>query len=351
MRITDDLNKIQAELRESPPDAQTVARLNDWKASYLGKNGKLAKILSSLGTLSAEEKKTAGKFANQIKKEIEDIYDAALKKLRAGDYEKNIEKVTDPTLPTVSVMKGSLHPLYDTLAEISDIFAGFGFDIARGPEIEDDYHNFEALNFPDAHPAKEMQDTFYIKQGTEDKSQRAEEKTLLRTHTSPVQIRVMKNAKPPFKFIAPGRVYRHEAIDSSHSCVFHQVEGFCVDKTTNLSDLKSVLELFIEMFFGKKLSIRFRPSFFPFTEPSVEVDMQCLMCMGKGCKVCKQSGHLEMLGAGMIHPNVLSNCGHNPDVWQGYAFGLGVERFAMLKHGIDDMRILYKNDLRFLRQF
>ncbi len=342
MKILVQLNRIREEYKESLEKVRTTAELNDWKASYLGKNGKLSVILSALKELSLEEKKAAGSSANEIKNEIEKFYASYLKKLASESYLKKIEKIGDPTLPSVFLLKGHPHPLYKTMREIIGIFVGFGFDIALGPEMEDEYHNFTALNFPESHPAKEMQDTFYVNSPSG---------LLLRTHTSPVQIRVMANSSPPLKFIAPGRVYRHEAVDASHSCVFHQVEGFCVDKTANLSDLKSILEIFVCRFFKKKLKIRFRPSFFPFTEPSVEVDVECLMCGSAGCRVCKNSGYLEMLGAGMVHPNVLKNCGINPEEFQGYAFGLGVERFAMLKYNIDDMRLFYQNDIRFLRQF
>lgn len=358
MNTIERLDKIQSEYKQTLKEIKTIAQLNDWKTGYLGKNGELARILSSIGNLSLQEKKVVGQRANFLKKEIESLFLETLKKLQTSDYTKNIEKISDPTLPSISVLEGHTHPLYDTLYEISEIFVGLGFDIARGPEIETDYYNFEALNFPESHPAKEMQDTFYIKSSivhtphsVVDHKSLVADSLLLRTHTSPVQIRTMKGATPPFKFIAPGRVYRHEAIDASHSCVFHQVEGFCVDRETNLADLKDILEIFVCKFFEKNLSLRFRPSFFPFTEPSVEVDVLCLMCQGSGCSVCKNSGYLEMLGAGMIHPNVLKNCGHDPDIWQGYAFGLGVERFAMLKYGIDDMRLFYKNNIRFLKQF
>ncbi|PKN01280.1 MAG: phenylalanine--tRNA ligase subunit alpha [Elusimicrobia bacterium HGW-Elusimicrobia-1] len=341
--IIKSLEKIKSEYSAGADRAKSAAELADWKARYLGKKGELAAIMSSLGGLSVDDKKIAGRLANEIKTAVEEIYEKSIRSIHESEYIARLGAVSDLTLPSVGVPRGRTHPLSDTMEEISSIFVSLGFAVADGPEIEDDYHNFAALNFPDSHPAKEMQDTFYVS------SEGAEK--LLRTHTSPVQIRSMKGGTPPFKFIAPGRVYRHEAVDATHSYVFHQVEGFCVDKKTNLADLKTVLETFIEKFFGKKSSVRFRPSYFPFTEPSVEVDVECLVCSGAGCKACKNSGFIELLGAGMIHPNVLSNCGLDPNVWQGYAFGIGVERFAMQKYGVDDMRLFYKNEMRFLRQF
>ncbi|MDI6757415.1 MAG: phenylalanine--tRNA ligase subunit alpha [Endomicrobiia bacterium] len=338
------LEKIKSEYAAAAKAAKSSAELGDWKAKYLGKKGELSSVMSSMGALGAEDKKVVGRIANEIKSAVEALYEEQLEAVHSSEYLARLGVVGDVTLPSVGVPRGRTHPLYDTLEEISSIFISLGFSVADGPEIEDDYHNFAALNFPDAHPAKEMQDTFYV-------SSVGDKEMLLRTHTSPVQIRAMKSGKPPFKFIAPGRVYRHEAIDAAHSYVFHQVEGFCVDNKTNLADLKTVLEMFIEKYFGKRLPIRFRPSYFPFTEPSVEVDVECLVCSGAGCKACKNSGYIELLGAGMIHPNVLSNCGLDPNIWQGYAFGIGVERFAMQKYGVDDMRLFYKNEMRFLGQF
>ncbi len=329
--------------------AKTSEEVARWKASFIGKNSDFNRALSAIKELSIEKKKIAGRLANEIKEKVESLSAKRIEELHFGSYLKEAELPLnfDTTLPSSGIPSGRTHPLYDILEEICDIFIHLGFDVSRGPEIEDEYHNFTALNFPADHPAKEMQDTFYILK----KPSVGDGSLLLRTHTSPVQIRTMKKGNPPFKFIAPGRVYRHEAIDASHSCVFHQVEGFCVDKKTTLADLKETLEIFFEKFFGRKTPIRFRPSFFPFTEPSVEVDVGCLVCGGSGCKACKNAGYIELLGAGMIHPNVLSNCAIEPSNWQGYAFGMGVERLAMQREGIDDIRLFYKNETRFLKQF
>ena len=348
--------------------AKTIQEVALWKAAVTGKNSVFAIGVASIKDMPIEVKKTAGRLANEIKEEVERL---ASKKIEEIHFKVYLDSAalplnSDPTLPPSGIPPvGHTHILYDVLDEICDIFFTLGFDISNGPEAEDDYHNFTALNFPPDHPAREMQDTFYIKSPSVDTGYGEKsdlvvpvrgdntitDPILLRTHTSCVQIRTMKNGKPPFKFIAPGRVYRHEAIDASHSPVFHQVEGFCVTRDTNLADLKRTLEVFFEKFFGRKTPIRFRPSFFPFTEPSVEVDVGCMVCGGSGCKACKNSGYTELLGAGMIHPSVLSNCGVDSSLWQGYAFGMGVERLTMQRYGIDDIRLFYKNETRFLKQF
>jgi phenylalanyl-tRNA synthetase alpha chain len=290
--------------------------------------------------LPESERPRVGAAANEAKRELEALVESRLSQTREAERRQQRARTRlDLTLPGRRPAQGSLHPLTIVNDEIIAIFVGLGFTVAEGPEVEDDYHNFAALNFPDDHPARDMQDTFYVG-----------EDALLRTHTSPVQIRAMKAQRPPVRIICPGRVYRRDA-DITHSPMFHQVEGLAVDRNVSMGELKGTLELFARAMFGPRSKIRFRPSFFPFTEPSAEVDVLCFLCGGSGCRVCSQTGWLEILGSGMVHPHVLRNVGYDPEEVTGWAFGMGVERIAMLKYGVDDIRLFFENDLRFLRQF
>ena len=320
--------------------ARDLPSLDEVRVRYLGKSGLLTDQLKRLGGLPKEERPQAGQAINQAKKALQQRIDERRRVLEAEALEQRLQaERIDVSLPGRGQQSGGLHPVTRTLLRIERLFANAGFSIAEGPEIEDDYHNFEALNIPAHHPARAMHDTFYFDQHL-----------LLRTHTSPVQIRVMEHAEPPLKVIAPGRVYRCDS-DLTHSPMFHQVEGFLVDETTSFADLKGVLYDFLSSFFERELELRFRPSYFPFTEPSAEVDIQCVMCSGQGCRVCGQTGWLEVLGCGMIHPEVFRHVGIDSEKYTGYAFGMGVERLAMLRYGVNDLRLFFENDLRFLRQF
>ncbi len=310
------------------------------RARYLGRKGELTLLFRELAGLDPEQRKAVGEALNSAKNEIEKEIDSFEATIKGREKEEELKRQSiDATLPGRFVRPGRIHPVTQVVDEIEDIFSCLGFEIAEGPEIELDYYNFEALNFPKDHPARDMQDTFFIS-----------DELLLRTHTSPVQIRVMEKREPPLKVIAPGTVYRRDS-DITHSPMFHQIEGFMVDRGISLANLKGVLTHFLKAFFGTDTAVRFRPSFFPFTEPSAEVDIGCVMCRGKGCRVCKGSGWLEILGAGLIHPEVFRAVKYDPEVFSGFAFGLGIERLAMLKFGIDDLRLFFENDLRFLRQF
>ena len=308
---------------------------------YLGKKGELTAVLRGMGSVSPEERPAIGALANEIRTEIESALAA-----KAADQKKNAlahkleAEALDVTIPGTVYTVGRRHPLAQTEKMLRDIFVGMGFSVAEGPEVEYDYYNFEALNLPKNHPARDTQDTFY-----------STDNILLRSQTSPVQVRTMEVQKPPIRVISPGRVYRADPADATHSPIFHQVEGLVVDKGITMGDLKGILELFAKRMFGEETRIRFRPHHFPFTEPSAEVDVSCFVCGGKGCRLCKGEGWIEILGAGMVHPFVLSNCGIDPEVYSGFAFGMGIERIAMTRLGIDDMRLLYENDVRFLHQF
>ena len=320
--------------------AKSSADLEQVRVKYLGRQGILTQFLRSLSSIPVAERPEVGREANLAKAEIETLLGERLAELKAAERRHALESQrVDLTLPGRRPSPGTLHPLTLVQDEIIEIFLGLGFAVAEGPEVESDYYNFEALNIPRDHPARDMQDTFYLS-----------EDVLLRTHTSPVQIRTMKAQPPPVRIICPGRVYRRDA-DITHSPVFHQVEGLAVDRNISMGDLKGTLELFAREMFGPRTTTRFRPSFFPFTEPSAEVDVRCFLCGGEGCRVCKQSGWLEILGSGMVHPQVLRNVGYDPEEVTGWAFGMGVERIAMLKYGIDDIRLFFENDLRFLTQF
>jgi phenylalanyl-tRNA synthetase alpha chain len=334
------VDAVAAEARAAISRATTSTELEQIRVRYLGRQGALTSLLRSLGTLPPAERPLVGAAANEVKRELE----AALEQRRTATLEQERRRQragarVDLTLPGRRAPLGSVHPLTRVHDEIVEIFVGLGFSVVEGPEIESDYYNFEALNLPRDHPARDMQDTFYL---TEDR--------LLRTHTSPVQIRAMQAQPPPLRIIVPGKVYRRDA-DITHSPQFTQFEGLAVDRDISMADLKGTLELFAREMFGPRSRIRFRPSFFPFTEPSAEVDVLCFLCGGDGCRVCKQSGWLEILGSGMVHPQVLRNVGYDPEEVTGWAFGMGVERIAMLKYGVDDIRLFYENDLRFLKQF
>ena len=317
------------------------ADLEQIRIQYLGKKGELTSVLRGMGALTAEERPVVGQIANEVRAEIENALKIKAEAQKSAELERKLaaEKI-DVTLPSNVAAPGKLHPLTQVQRTIEDIFIGMGFSIAEGPEVEYDYYNFQALNIPENHPARDTQDTFYIT-----------ENILLRSQTSPVQVRTMEKQKPPIRVISPGRVYRSDAVDATHSPLFHQVEGLVVDKGITMGDLKGMLETFAKTLFGNDTRLRFRPHHFPFTEPSAEVDVSCFVCGGKGCRVCKNEGWIEILGAGMVHPYVLSNCGIDPEEYSGFAFGMGVERIAMKYYGIDDMRHLYENDTRFLGQF
>ncbi len=317
------------------------ADLEQIKIKYLGKKGELTAVLRGMGALSAEERPVVGQLANEVRASIE----AAIKEKMQAEQAKQLEEKLkaeklDVTMPGKAAPVGHIHPLTRVQRELEDVFIGMGFSIVEGPEVELDYYNFQALNIPENHPARDTQDTFYIT-----------DNILLRSQTSPVQVRTMEQQKPPIRIISPGRVYRSDALDATHSPLFHQLEGLVVDKGITMGDLKGTLEIFAKRLFGEKTQIRFRPHHFPFTEPSAEVDVSCFVCGGKGCRLCKGEGWIEILGAGMVHPFVLSNCGIDPEVYSGFAFGLGIERITMTKYGIDDIRLFYENDERFLEQF
>ena len=335
-----DLEELRLKAVAELNKAETEEALLSIKTRYLGRKGLLTGLLRNISQVSPEERPLFGKRSNEIKQILTGAIDEALQRLSLKKREQALllEKI-DVTLPGRAVRPGRLHPIIRVSREICDIFAGLGFSVVEGPEIEFDYYNFEALNIPKDHPARDMQDTFYI-----------EENIVLRTHTSPVQIRTMEKQKPPVRILSPGRVYRPDS-DISHTPMFHQIEGLLVDKGITFGDLKGVLTFFIGKIFGEDTAIRFRPSFFPFTEPSAEVDIRCVMCRGAGCRVCGQSGWLEILGSGMVDPEVFKNVGYDPEEVSGFAFGLGLERIAMLKYGVSDIRLFFENDWRFLEQF
>ncbi|TFH73291.1 phenylalanine--tRNA ligase subunit alpha [Gammaproteobacteria bacterium LSUCC0112] len=314
--------------------------LDQLRVEYLGKKGQLTELLKGLGKLPAEQRPAAGEHINEAKRQIQQALDSRRDFIVTKALEQQLASETiDVSLPGRRQSAGGLHPVSRTIDRIRQLFESVGYSVAEGPEIEDDYHNFEALNIPGHHPARAMHDTFYINPTT-----------VLRTHTSPVQVRVMERGKPPFRMICPGRVYRCDS-DLTHTPMFHQVEGLLIDEHVTFADLKGTLADFLQSFFEADLAVRFRPSYFPFTEPSAEVDMSCVMCSGKGCRVCKQTGWLEVLGCGMVHPSVLESSGIDSTKYRGFAFGMGVERLAMLRYGVNDLRLFFENDLKFLRQF
>ncbi|MDH3973664.1 MAG: phenylalanine--tRNA ligase subunit alpha [Deltaproteobacteria bacterium] len=338
--LLDSLDAFKAEAEEAIEGSRSEEGLEKIRVGYLGKKGKISHILKKVGSLDAKERPQLGKRANEIKAEIEEVLSQKFAHISRAATEKKIQSEgVDLTLPGRRVSVGSLHPVTTILEEICAALIPLGFTVEEGPDIETDYYNFEALNIPKDHPAREMQDTFYVS-----------EDLLLRTHTSPVQIRTMEKYEPPMRIIAPGTVYRCDS-DVTHTPMFHQVEGFVVDKNVSFAQLKGLLTAFVHKMFGSHVNLRFRPSFFPFTEPSAEVDIECVICRGDGCRVCKETGWLEILGAGMIDPEVFKAVGYDPDLYTGFAFGMGVERIAMLKYGIKDLRMFFENDVRFLNQF
>ncbi|MEA2117620.1 phenylalanine--tRNA ligase subunit alpha [Halovibrio sp. HP20-50] len=337
----DHLPTLVSEARDAIQAAQSVAALDELRVRYLGKKGEVTALLKGLGKLSADERPAAGERINQAKQALADEIDAKRQELESAALNTRLaaERI-DVTLPGRGQSNGGLHPVTRTLERIEGLFTRIGYDVALGPEIEDDYHNFEALNIPAHHPARGMADTFYF-----------DAKRLLRTHTSPVQVRTMKSSEPPIRIVCPGRVYRSDS-DLTHTPMFHQVEGLLVDEDVSFADLKGTIEDFLQAFFERDdLSVRFRPSYFPFTEPSAEVDIQCVMCSGAGCRVCSHSGWLEVMGCGMVHPEVFRHSGIDSERYTGFAFGMGAERLAMLRYGVNDLRLFFENDLRFLRQF
>ena len=319
---------------EAASDSESIKAVS---VRYLGRKGAVTRFLRNISSLPLEIRPEAGKKANKTKKTLEALFNKALKQFETASYE--VASEIDVSLPGRALHQGTLHPITQITNQICNIFIRLGFDVAEGPEVETDYYNFEALNLPKNHPARDMQDTFYISKNV-----------VLRTHTSPTQPRIMEKRKPPVRVIAPGKVYRCDS-DLTHTPMFHQVEGFLVDENVSFGDLKGILTTFVHQMFDKETNLRFRPSFFPFTEPSAEVDIRCVICKEKGCRVCSNTGWLEVLGAGMVHPAVFENVGYNTTRYTGFAFGMGVERIAMLKYGIDDIRKYFENDLRFLRQF
>ena len=339
--MKDEIEKIKVESTEELKKIQDLKELETFKVKYLGKKGSLTTILRGMKDLSAEERPVIGSLVNQVRDLLENLISEKEKELQRKELERRLQTENiDVTEPGKRVKLGSIHPITQIINEVEDIFLGMGYEIADGPEVEKTIYNFDKLNTPADHPARDVQDTFYI---TED--------IVLRSQTSPVQARVMENQKPPIKIICPGAVYRSDAVDSTHSPVFHQLEGLVVDKNISMADLKGTLEIFAKKCLGENTKIRFRPHHFPFTEPSAEADVSCFVCGGKGCRVCKGEGWIELLGCGMVHPNVLRNCNIDPEVYSGFAFGFGIERIAMAKFGIDDMRLLFENDARFLKQF
>jgi phenylalanyl-tRNA synthetase alpha chain len=345
--MTDSVEALEREVLDRIRRSDTKQELEQIRVETLGRSGTVTLLLRAMKDVPAAERPRRGDQLNRLRGVIEQHLEERLRKVQEGAKALAFEEDrVDVTLPGTRQLRGSLHPITLVIDEIIDVFAGMGFEIARGPDIEDDYHNFEALNIPPDHPARDMQDTFFVAHDR-----------LLRTHTSPVQIRTMESREPPLQVIVPGAVYRHDD-DATHSPMFHQVEGFMVDRAISFADLKGVLTHFLQQIFGRALAVRFRPSFFPFTEPSAEIDIACVICDGSGagrlgqsCRVCKSTGWLEILGAGMIDPAVFHFVGYDPEQVSGFAFGMGVERIAMLKYGIDDIRLFFQNDLRFLSQF
>lgn len=322
-------------------DASTPEHLEAYRMEFISKKSVVGELMGAMGNIPNEEKRAFGQLVNGVKQLAEEKFQALIEKVAVSNQKQKTADI-DLTLPPSNSPLGAIHPLTATRQRIIEIFERIGFNLSEGPEIEDDWHNFSALNFPENHPAREMQDTFFIEKNPD---------IALRTHTSSVQVRVMENQKPPIRTLSPGRVYRNEAISARAHCIFHQVEGLYVDENVGFADLKNTLYHFAKEMFGKETKIRFRPSFFPFTEPSAEIDISCLICGGKGCTVCKYSGWVEIGGAGMVDPNVLENCGIDSKKYTGFAFGMGIERIAMLKNQIKDLRLFTENDVRFLKQF
>lgn len=335
------LEEIRARAKEALSEATDGKSVDEIRVRFLGKKGELTAILKQMGQLSADERPKMGQLANEIRADIESSVCESISQMKQKAQQLRLKKETlDISISGKEPQIGSLHPINSALEDLIDIFRSMGFDVVDGPEVETDYYNFEALNVPKDHPARDMQDTFYLA-----------ENLLLRSQTSGTQVRTMESRKPPIRMICPGRVYRSDDVDATHSPVFHQVEGLVVDKGITMCDLKGTLEQMAREIYGKDTKVKFRPSFFPFTEPSVEVDVSCSECGGKGCRVCKGAGWIEILGAGMVHPRVLAGCGIDPEVYSGFAFGIGLDRLTTTRHKISDIRLLFENDLRFLKQF
>ncbi|RCW50487.1 MULTISPECIES: phenylalanine--tRNA ligase subunit alpha [unclassified Halanaerobium] len=341
MDLLKDLKEIEKKAEEELKEIKNLDMLEEMRIKYLGKKGAVQSIFNQMGKIDAEQRPAVGKNANKLKQKIEKWLSEHKEKLeKKAAAERFKKEKIDVTLPGKEIKAGTTHPLSLITEELEEIFIGLGFSIAEGPEIESEYYNFEALNIPEHHPARDLQDTLYIN-----------DNYLLRTHTSPVQVRTMEAQEPPVRIIAPGRVYRSDELDASHSPIFHQAEGLVIDRDISFSDLKGTIELIVEALFGADRDVRFRPSYFPFTEPSAEVDVSCIVCEGEGCPLCSHTGWLEIMGSGMVHPNVLEMSGYDADYYSGFAFGVGLDRLALLKYGIDDIRVLYENDKRFLHQF
>ncbi len=339
--MKEKLEQIKSAAFDILEKASDMNSLEEARIKFLGKKGEITAVMKEMRNLSAQERPKVGALANEIRSTIEKHIEEKKSELSARLEEAKLKaEVVDVTMPGKAPKIGELHPLTKVMNNIKETFIGMGFEIADGPEIESDYYNFEALNIPKNHPARDTQDTFYVS-----------DNVVLRTQTSGIQVRVMEQKKPPIRIIAPGKVYRSDALDATHSPVFHQIEGLVVDKGVTMADLKGTLEIFLKELYGKKTKVRFRPHHFPFTEPSAEADVSCFACGGKGCSVCKGEGWIEVLGCGMVHPKVLKNCGIDPEVYSGFAFGIGLERIAMGKYDINDIRLFFENDLRFLEQF
>lgn len=337
----DKITEMREAVKKKLGEIKNLQELQELKVKYLGKKGEVTSMLKGLGGMAPEERPVFGQKVNALREEIEKSMERREREVKEKLMEQKLQKEKiDVTMPGKNIELGSVHPITQVIEEVKEIFLGMGYSIADGPEVETAVYNFDKLNTPADHPARDLQDTFYI---TED--------IILRTQTSPVQARVMENQKPPIKIICPGAVYRSDTLDATHSPVFHQIEGLVIDKNITMSDLKGTLEMFAKNCLGPNTKVRFRPHHFPFTEPSAEADVSCFVCGGKGCRVCKNEGWIELLGCGMVHPKVLENCGIDPNEYTGFAFGFGVERIAMAKFGIDDLRLLYENDVRFLKQF
>lgn len=339
--MKDKLERIKNDSFNIIDTVKSLQHLEEIRVKYLGKKGELTQLLRGMGKLSPEERPIVGQFANEIRDRINEKIEETAYCLKRKEQEKKMRnEFIDVTMPGKRKKLGNKHPITKVLDEVKQIFIGMGFSIVEGPEIETTYYNFDALNHSEFHPARDMQDTFYIT-----------ENILLRTQTSPNQVRVMENEKPPIRVIVPGKVFRADEIDATHSPMFHQIEGLVVDKGITMANLKGTLDVFAKMLYGEKTKTKFRPHNFPFTEPSAEMDCTCSACGGKGCRICKYTGWIEILGAGMVHPNVLANCGIDPEVYSGFAFGMGLDRIALLKYDISDLRLMFENDKRFLAQF
>lgn len=339
--MKEQLQELLEKAKNEISKASSLKALDEIRIQFLGKKGEVTNILKDMKNLSSEERPIIGKVANEVRETIESLLESSIEDKKKLEIDEKLKtEAIDVTMPSKKALRGHKHPLNVALDEIKEIFIGMGFKIAEGPEVESVYHNFDALNAPVDHPSRSLSDTFYIS-----------ENVILRTQTSPIQIRAMKSSKPPIKIIAPGRCFRNDEIDATHSPMFHQLEGLVIDKNITMADLKGTLDMFAKRLFGSQTKTKFRPHYFPFTEPSGEVDVSCFKCGGDGCRFCKGSGWIEILGCGMVHPNVLRECGIDPEVYTGFAFGMGLDRITMLKYEIDDIRILFENDIRFIKQF